>query len=77
MVRLFFLILGFALAVTGGVTLVAFLNLLTAGYGFSMYMSFVVKRVEFYLFLIGILIILISITFELTWRKKRKRNRTE
>lgn len=77
MVRLFFLILGFALAVTGGVTLVAFLNLLTAGYGFSMYMSFVVKRIEFYLFLVGIAIILISITFEITWRKKRKKIRTE
>ncbi|WP_062048147.1 hypothetical protein [Bacillus sp. JCM 19034] len=72
MIRLFFLMLGFMLAAVGGVMLVAYLNLLTAGYEFSMYLSFIIRRVELYLFITGIILILICITYEILWRKKGK-----
>ncbi|MCK0472630.1 hypothetical protein [Halalkalibacter sp. APA_J-10(15)] len=73
MIRLFFLILGFVFAVVGGISLVAYLNLLTTGYEFSMYVSFIIRRVELYVFLIGLILILLSITYEISWRKRVKK----
>ncbi|GAE31243.1 hypothetical protein [Halalkalibacter hemicellulosilyticus] len=75
MIRLFFLILGFVFAVIGGISLVAYLNLLTTGYEFSMYVSFIIRRVELYVFLIGLILILLSITYEISWRKRVKKRR--
>ncbi|UXH45733.1 hypothetical protein N5C46_06600 [Rossellomorea vietnamensis] len=60
-VQLFGLFIGFGLAVSGGVSLIMYLNLLTTGMTFTDYISFVSTRVESYLFLLGILIITLSI----------------
>ena len=61
--RIFFLFVGFGIAVAGGVSIIAFLNLITVGQDFDQYMKFIFQRVETYLFLIGILIMWTSIYF--------------
>lgn len=61
--RFFILLVGFGLASIGGVSIIAYLNLITAGYTFIYYLQFIVLRVEFHLFLIGFIMILISIYF--------------
>ncbi|GGH88728.1 hypothetical protein JOD43_000739 [Pullulanibacillus pueri] len=63
LIRVFFLFIGFGLAVAGGVTIIAFLNLMTTGEGFYGYLSFMAHRVESYLFLSGIILIWLSIYF--------------
>lgn len=63
--RFFFLLIGFGLAVAGGVSVLAYLNLLAAGYDFSTYLSFIIGRVEFYLLCTGLLIIFLCIFFPL------------
>ncbi|WP_309137638.1 hypothetical protein [Rossellomorea sp. SC111] len=60
-VQMFGLFIGFGLAVSGGVSLIMYLNLLTTGMTFTDYIFFVTTRVECYLFLLGILIITLSI----------------
>lgn len=57
------LLTGFGLAVSGGISLIAYLNLLTAGYIFKEYVMFISSRIECYLLPIGILIIWVSIYF--------------
>jgi hypothetical protein len=59
--RFFMLMVGFGLAVTGGVSMIAYLNLVTAGYSFVYYLKFIVLRVEFHFFLFGFIMILASI----------------
>ncbi len=60
-VQLFGLFIGFGLAVSGGVSLIMYLNLLTNGMSFTDYILFVSTRIECYLFLIGIFVITLSI----------------
>ncbi|MGR3763538.1 hypothetical protein [Rossellomorea sp. NS-SX7] len=59
--RMFILFIGFGLAVSGGVSLIIYLNLLTTGMTILEYLLFVSTRVECYLFLVGILIITLTI----------------
>ncbi|OIJ10345.1 hypothetical protein BKP35_13565 [Anaerobacillus arseniciselenatis] len=59
--RFFILLIGFGLAVTGGVSMIAYLNLITAGYSFVYYLHFISLRIEFHLFLIGFIMIILSI----------------
>ncbi|MFN7253150.1 MAG: hypothetical protein ACK4M9_20605 [Anaerobacillus sp.] len=59
--RFFLLLIGFGLAVTGGISIIAYLNYVTAGYTFIYYLKFIGLRVEFHLFLIGIIMIIVSI----------------
>lgn len=59
--RFFTLLIGFGLAVSGGVSIIAYLNYITAGYTFVYYLKFIALRVEFHLFLVGFLMIVISI----------------
>jgi hypothetical protein len=61
--RFFMLLIGFGFAVAGGVTLIAFMNLIAAGHGFLEYFLFVGRRPEFYLFLVGMGIIWGSVYF--------------
>jgi len=63
MVRLFIYLTGFGLAVLGGVTSVAYLNIITAGKGIIEYFLFISKRIECYLLPIGIGLICLSIYF--------------
>lgn len=59
--RFFFLLIGFSLAVYGGVSIVAYLNYVAAGYTLNYFVKFITYRIEFHLFLIGFLVIVISI----------------
>jgi hypothetical protein len=61
MYRLILLAIGFGIAVSGGISTIAYLNMIVAGHGFDEYLSFISKRVECYLFPIGIGIIWLSI----------------
>ncbi|WP_216828297.1 hypothetical protein [Alkalihalobacterium elongatum] len=67
--RVFSLLVGFGLAVAGGVSLLAYLNLLTAGYDFITYLRFISTRIELYMVIVGGLIITLSIY----WPTKRKK----
>jgi hypothetical protein len=57
MVRAVIFLIGFGLAVSGGVSFIAYLNLLTMGHSFGHYLSYIVTRPECYLLLVGILMI--------------------
>jgi hypothetical protein len=59
--RMFALFVGFGLAVSGGISLIIYLNLLTTGMTIIEYLQFISTRVECYLFLVGILIITLTI----------------
>ncbi|MDX8364446.1 hypothetical protein ACSVDA_01735 [Cytobacillus sp. Hm23] len=61
MFRLFLFLVGFGLCVAGGISIIAYLNLLTLGVGVMDYVIFISKRVESYLLVIGICIIWLSI----------------
>lgn len=70
-IRIFLVLIGFTLAVIGGVSILAYLNLLTTGYQFTMYLAFLIERIEFYLFLVGVALIIGSLTYPYS-RKHRK-----
>ncbi|MCE7794876.1 hypothetical protein K8O68_21030 [Salipaludibacillus sp. CUR1] len=71
--KFFMLIIGFALAVFGGVSLVAYLNLLTVGYSLQNFLLFLVQRIETYMFAAGIFIIWIIVYFPMKRGHKRKK----
>ncbi|MCL7749170.1 hypothetical protein [Halalkalibacter alkaliphilus] len=73
MIRLFFVLVGFSFAVIGGITILAYLNLLITGYTSLMYLQFLLHRVEFYFFIIGIVIIIVSMTYPMKRNKKEKK----
>jgi hypothetical protein len=53
---IFLFLIGFGLAVTGGVTLIAYMNFLPAGVSWAEYFLFVSGRLECYFLPIGLLI---------------------
>ncbi|WP_010093618.1 hypothetical protein [Ornithinibacillus scapharcae] len=53
--HLFLFLIGFGLAVTGGVTLIAYMNFLPAGVSWAEYFLYVGSRFECYLLPIGVL----------------------
>jgi hypothetical protein len=63
LIRIFLHLMGFAMAVSGGISTIAYLNLLTVGYGLLEYLKFILDRPECYLLPIGISIITVSIYF--------------
>lgn len=54
-------LVGFGLAVSGGVTIIAYLNFLPAGISWLEYFMFIKGRVECYLLPVGVLLIFIAI----------------
>lgn len=54
-------LIGFGLAVSGGVTIIIYLNFLSAGVSWTEYFTFITGRIECYFFPIGILLMLIVI----------------
>ncbi|WP_211274897.1 hypothetical protein [Bacillus marinisedimentorum] len=60
-VRLFIFLIGFGLSVAGGITAIAYLNLLTAGHGFIEYLDFISRQIETYFLGAGMLLIVLSI----------------
>ncbi|MFC5712512.1 hypothetical protein ACFPU1_06940 [Thalassorhabdus alkalitolerans] len=63
LVRFFVLLVGFGLSVAGGISLLAYMNYMAAGYTFYSYVEFIVHRIEFYIFVLGLLFIAVSIYF--------------
>lgn len=61
MTRLFFLILGFILTVTGIIYIISYLNLITIGYNFFEYVQFITRHIECLYAPLGIIIILITL----------------
>lgn len=61
--RIFLFLIGFGFSVAGGVSTIAYLNLLTIGKDIREYLLFVSQRIECYLLPIGMIIIWISIYF--------------
>lgn len=61
MMRIFFFLVGFALMVIGFAFIILYLNLLTIGYNFSVYVNFITRRIECYYALIGFIIVLLTI----------------
>ena len=64
MVRFFFFLIGFGLTLIGSLYIIIYLNLTTIGYNFSEYVNFIIRRVECWNFVIGLLIIFLSLTKE-------------
>ncbi|KGP74364.1 hypothetical protein [Pontibacillus yanchengensis] len=60
MVAIVLFLIGFGLAVSGGVTMIAYLNFLPAGFQWMDYLLFIQTRPECYLLPIGVLLILVS-----------------
>ncbi|RKQ32623.1 hypothetical protein [Oceanobacillus halophilus] len=58
---IFVFLIGFGLAVTGGVTLIAYLNFLPAGLSWSDYFIFITGRIECYFLPLGIILMAIVI----------------
>ena len=61
MIRILFFLVGFGFTIIGSIYLISYLNLLTIGYNFFFFFKFITRRLECYYFIIGMVIILISI----------------
>jgi hypothetical protein len=59
--RLFIFLTGFGLAVVGGVSTIAYLNLITTGHNFGEYLSFISRRAECYMLPLGVLLFAVSV----------------
>ena len=62
--RIFFFLVGFALMVIGNTFLILYLNLLTIGYNFVFYVNFIIRRLECYYSIIGLIIIILVLTIK-------------
>ena len=51
---------GFGLTIIGLMYIILYLNLFSLGYNFSFYVNFIFRRIECYNFIIGIIIMIIS-----------------
>ncbi|RHW43215.1 hypothetical protein D1B31_00625 [Neobacillus notoginsengisoli] len=60
-IRAFFLLIGFGLSVSGGISLIAYLNVFSAGMGPVDYFHFVTEKPECCFFPVGVGIIFLSI----------------
>jgi len=62
MVRVFFFLIGFGFTVIGFSFIILYLNLMTIGYNFFNYVNFISRRIECYYSIIGLIIMILSIT---------------
>ncbi|UOE93163.1 hypothetical protein [Alkalihalobacillus sp. LMS39] len=72
--RFIMLLVGFGLAVSGGISILAYLNLFAVGYDVSSFSSFIVRRVEFYLLIGGFFIITLCLYWPSSSKKKSHKN---
>ncbi|WP_223700692.1 hypothetical protein [Sutcliffiella deserti] len=61
MIRSFFFLTGFGIAVAGGISTIAYLNILATGTNLLEFMLFIISRPECYLLPLGIIIVAISL----------------
>ncbi len=59
--RFFLLMVGFGFSIISGVTLIAYLNIITTGHGMMTYFMFILGQPDLYIFLFGIFLITCSI----------------
>ncbi|MDD2181077.1 MAG: hypothetical protein PHW32_01775 [Bacilli bacterium] len=59
--RIFFFLIGFGLTIIGCVYIITYMNLMTIGYNFSEYVNFIIRRIECFYAVIGLLIIIVTI----------------
>lgn len=62
MLKIFLFLCGFGLTVIGSVYVISYLNLLAFGYKFLEYVNFIIRRIECINLVVGIILLLISIT---------------
>lgn len=62
LLRIFLFLLGFGLTTIGCVYIIVYLNLLSIGYNFLEYVNFIIRRAECLNALLGIIIMILSIT---------------
>ncbi len=63
LIILFFLLIGFGFTLIGSIYLIAYMNLFSLGYNFYDYVNFIISRIECWYFIIGIIMLTISIYF--------------
>lgn len=61
MTKFFFFLFGFGLTLIGFVYIIIYLNLMTIGYNFSEYVNFIIRRLECWYSVIGMIIMFLSI----------------
>ncbi len=61
MLRIFLFLLGFGLMVIGSSYIILYLNLMTMGYNFLNYVNFIIRRIECYYSIIGIVLMICSL----------------
>ncbi|MFC4320651.1 hypothetical protein [Litchfieldia salsa] len=59
--RLFIFLIGFGISIAGGISTIAYLNLLATGSNIIEYLSYISSRIECYLLPLGLIIIWLSI----------------
>lgn len=59
--RIFIFLIGFGLTVIGAVYIISYCNLMTIGYNFSQYVQFIIRRIECQYFVIGLILIFLSL----------------
>ena len=64
MIRILFFLLGFGLTVIGSSYIILYFNLMTMGYNFLNYVNFIIRRIECYYIVIGIIIMICSLTIK-------------
>ena len=69
MLRFFFFLMGFGFTVIGCSFIILYLNLTTMGYNFINYVNFIIRRIECYFSIIGLIVMFFSI-----WIKGDKKN---
>lgn len=64
MLKAFLFLIGFGFMVLGLSFTILYLNLLTMGYNFSNYVNFIIREPECYYSIIGLIIIILSMTIK-------------
>ncbi len=64
MTRFFFFLVGFGFTLIGSIYIIIYLNLTTIGYNFLEYVKFIIRRPECLVFIIGIILIVLSLPRE-------------
>ncbi|MBR6690869.1 MAG: hypothetical protein IKL65_06010 [Bacilli bacterium] len=62
LLKIFLFLIGFGLTTIGSVYIICYLNLFSLGYNFFEYVNFIIRRVECLNFIIGIIIMILSLT---------------
>lgn len=59
--RILIFLLGYALSLIGLIYIITYLNILSLGYNFQFYVNFICRRIECIYFIIGLIIMTLSI----------------